>query len=240
MKWFRSPIAVDGTVSAATPTQPEHLATKDYVDSKSNAGVWPPDAVPTTPSAYDYEFEGSGTDLPSGWSWINRGTSTYLEKNGAGYLTAQSSSGWNNRGIYRSIDTASAFEYRAKFRLVAVRNTNYFQAGLFITDGTKLVNCVYDNRGAKYFYWNSVTSHASESAGYPLMIGSTIYISLQKNSATSWNVGYSTDGEIYEYYFSNVNFSSFLPSPTGIGFLFQNESNVGKQTVACDWFRKVA
>jgi hypothetical protein len=71
------------------------------------------------------------------------------------------------------------------------------------------------------------------------MLGDTLYLSLRKNSSSSWDVGYSTDGVIYEYYFSAVNFGSFL-TPTGIGFTFLNENAVGKQTIASDWMRKVA
>jgi hypothetical protein len=135
--------------------------------------------------------------------------------------------------------TDAALEYRAKFRFVSIRNANYFQTGIFLTDGTKLIVCAYDNRGAKYVYWNTVSSYNTESGGIPLMLGDTLYISLRKNSSSSWDIGYSTDGEFYQYYYSAVNFSTFM-TPTGIGFGYQNEGNFGFQTIACDWIRKVA
>lgn len=270
MRKNKSDLSVSGNITIeGTPTDPNHAATKDYVDSNTPASglpvggttgqilekvngtdynvqwadkptnLWTPDQPPAVPSAYDYEFTGSGTTIPAGWSWTNQGTSTYLEKNGSGYLTVPTGLGWNNRFIHSPIATDASFEYRAKFRLVAVRNTNYFQVGFFLTNGTKNISAGYDNRGFKYLYWNSPTSFLSESASYPLMMADTIYVSLRKNSATSWDIGYSTDGEIYSYPHVAINFSTHMTT-TGIGFGFQNENQAGLQTIACDWFRKVA
>jgi hypothetical protein len=270
MSKIKSDLTVSGNVTInGTPTSANHAATKDYVDSAvppndlpaggttgqllsktSNTdysvewtnpptNIWTPDQPPAVPTAYDYEFTGSGTTIPAGWSWTNQGTSTYLEKNGSGYLTAPTGLGWNNRFIHSPIATDASFEYRAKFRLVAVRNANYFQIGFFLTDGTKLIVAGLDSRGLKYIYWNTPTSYNTESGGYPLMVADTLYLALRKNSATSWDLGYSTDGEIYSWGYEAVNFSTFM-TPTGIGFGFQNENQAGLQTVACDWFRKVA
>jgi hypothetical protein len=215
------------------------LSTPGSAIISASGSQWPPDIPPTEPSPFDYEFEATGDTLPSGWQWLNQGTSTYREQYGAGYLTAPTGEGHNNRVMYRSISTDPSFEYRAKFRLVSVRNASFFQTGFFLTDGTRLAVAGYDNRGAKWILWNTPTSYNTESGGFPLMLGDTLYLSLRKNSATSWDIGYSTDGVVYSYYYTGVNFGAFL-TPTGLGFGFQNENSVGLQTVACEWFRKVS
>ena len=67
-----------------------------------------PDDIPASPNAADYEFNGSGSSLPTGWSWVNQGTSTYAEANGYGSLDFQAGGADESRGIVRAVPAGAS------------------------------------------------------------------------------------------------------------------------------------
>lgn len=210
----------------------------------AKTALWVPDALPASPTAYDYEFGAEGTSVPSGWSWMNQGTATYQEANGTGYVL-HDGGGSNLRGIVQPIPGDSTFEFRAKFRFVSLWNFNYLFCGFFLHDnaGSKVAGAGYDNRGTSWAYWSDFTTFGGSENGDKrlLMLGDTLYMSLKKNSATSWDIAYSTNGSVYSTIHAAVNLGAWF-TPNRIGWGIQQQTSTGstKQPFGCEWFRRVA
>lgn len=84
---------------------------------------------------YDLEFEldtAAGSTLPSGYSWVNQGTSTFEQKWGKGILRGQTD-GFNeeHRMIVRAIPTETSWSAIWKMHYTAT-HTNWQRAGMVL------------------------------------------------------------------------------------------------------------
>jgi hypothetical protein len=190
---------------------------------------------------YDYEFEGSGTSIPSGYSWFNQGTSTYREEGGVGVITLQNASGDNIRGITRSLSGfPSTWEAFGKFSFTA-RDANNAFAGFALrqsSDG-KLVTWVGINgTGAESWKWNSPTGSNSAVVSQQGVYGLSrtgFYLRLKRNSATSFDYKVSADGRTWRTLATAQDFSAFMTADE-IGFVAACSDNSSAE-MACHWIR---
>lgn len=91
-------------------------------------------------SAFDYEFEGATTSLPSGWSWLNQGAATYTEALGAGVVAVPTSAGYNWRGLVQTI-TGTSWLATCKLTMAGVSAADlYFGMLLRESSSSKLLS----------------------------------------------------------------------------------------------------
>lgn len=193
---------------------------------------------------YDYEFDGSGSSLPSGWSWVNQGSATYLERFGAGTITSDIAGGspWNI--IVRSI-SGSSWDAVAKLEAV-VRSAANGYAGLIARDssGTKFaaLSC-YPGSAPSVFVekWNSPTSFNANVASLQIPMSSSAgraaatYLRLRKNNATSYDFMVSPNGLAWFTIVPAVDLSAFL-SIDQIGFGIVDDTTYAG-AISCEWLR---
>ena len=155
------------------------------------------------PLAEDCEFNRSGqnTGLPSGWSWVNQGAATYLEAAGAGAIQAPGSTGYNYRGIVRSLP-ASWSSIVAKDSAIT-RGGNEISSGICLREaatGKLLTFYSYSTGSLNDLYlvgWtDAVGGSPSVKAGpvtlYPF--DRPKYWRIRKASPTSYSFECSHDG----------------------------------------------
>jgi hypothetical protein len=198
--------------------------------SGGTAALLTPDSVPTSPSAYDYEFDGtsSGT-LPTGWSWLLQQTGvTYRERVGVGVLTFATAAkmGW----IERAFPSESTWDIYTKITFSVTRSAPSDFA-FFLKDATgKAVTYGFaittgTNRESYGFVasnWTSATTwnaFVQQSAAYSDQM--PLYLRLRKVSSTSYTLYVSADGEAWTVVFSGLN-PTFIGTPTTFGIMVQS------------------
>lgn len=199
------------------------------------------DALNGAPLAYDVEFDGSGATLPSGWAWVNQGTSTYREELGAGIITPQNASGDNVRMITRSLSGfPSTWTVTTKLSYVGLDSGNVM-AGLVLRESGsgKFLSWVGINeRAVESWRWNGPTSAASAFVGNQSIYGLTnreFYLRIKKNSSSSYDFLVSSDGRVWRTVATAQDPSAFL-TPDEIGIMVGCSNNSSSE-MACHWFR---
>ena len=189
---------------------------------------------------YDQEFTRPGrpTTLPSGWSWVNQGTATFVERNATGALTTPvGGSGTNVRGIVRAIPSESAWTATFGLRL-GIDTGNYSNGGIMLRDsaGGKIVSLQYTQAAlVEYDIFASATSYTSTATNDGVRQPPR-FMRVKKNSATSWDFGFSLDGITWRTIVSARNVATDLgAAPTHIGFFADGGAQWA--TVCCDFFR---
>lgn len=194
---------------------------------------------------YDVEFatdDNSGT-LPTGWSWFNQGTATYVQQFGAGILSHPGvGSGDDLKGIGRNLSgwpstwTATAKVIGSGFGAPVATY------GLFLRETAtgKIVLIGQQggsgNEQAVVTRWNSSTSFNS-SATAASALSSMNYFRIRKNSATSYDFYASADGVGWGPILLANNVTTFLAGTIDqIGVIAHRQSGAGL-AVACHWFR---
>lgn len=196
----------------------------------ATAALLTPDSVPASPSAYDYEFDGtsSGT-LPTGWSWLLQQTGvTYRERVGVGVLAFATAAkmGW----IERAFPSESTWDIYTKITFSVTRSAPSDFA-FFLKDATgKAVTYGFaittgTNRESYGFVasnWTSATTwnaFVQQSAAYSDQM--PLYLRLRKVSSTSYTLYVSADGEAWTVVFSGLN-PTFIGTPTTFGIMVQS------------------
>lgn len=199
----------------------------------------------------DQEFDrtGSPTTLPSGWSWVNQGSASFVERFGAGLVRHPGAAGDDVKGAVVSLSGAPA-AWRAVAKLgMAKRDTNYFDAGLMLRESAsgKLVTFVHISTGTaadssviNVFGVSKYNSPTSYNSGFgsryrAASLGGPLYMAIEKVSSSSWKFEVSPDGIAWFTIMSAIDVSSFI-TPDQVGF---GASMVGSQPgdIACHWFR---
>lgn len=202
----------------------------------------------------DLEFDGSTVSLPSGWSWVNQGDSTYEEFADHGYVYAAStggSTGGNDthRMLVRSIPSESA--WRAFFHVPDIQG----EAAAW----TRWAIVLRESSSGKYLIWGPATDtaaawgiHLSEWSALNtfaanIMVKGTLppivrYIQVRKVSATDWGFYTSGDGRVWTPWWSGYDpagFSGGAVTFDQIGMLFavNDGSFTGGTDVELGWFR---
>jgi hypothetical protein len=204
-----------------------------------NTNANPLDTPPTTPSAYDDEFDDNTVN--SKWLWINQSTSSAEEiKNSFLKLNILYNSSPQARGIVEPCPTTN-FTVTTKFYATS-RYGNYPKTGIFISESLTGKCCLFD----LYFYTGSVlyishelfsapatrSSYGTNVAIHPLTVYLKTYI---YNDSGTWKADCSTskDGFIWIPY-STITLG-FVPAYVGLGA--DNEGGTQTDNYYYEWFR---
>jgi len=198
----------------------------------------PDDPLWLPANALDLEFDEDDTSgtLPSGWSWVNQGTSTYLQKFGAALVTPQTSSPDNWRLLTRALPAGSTWEAVAKMPFVA-NPTSWTRYAMVLRDSTNNKFTAFGRAGGGGWVtgetfindWNSVTSFSGGESH--ILTGDPNYLKIKKNAST-WDFLCSTDGiSWYPFLTGKTAFSTY--DQIGFGF----HTNTATQGQAIHWFR---
>lgn len=192
--------------------------------------------------SWDTEFDANNsTSLPAGWSWVNQGSASYLERYGRGVLRCPASASSDNHVIDKAIPGGSTWTVQAKMSVTG-RDANFWQAGVVIRDSVtgKLFMFGMDGRGPCWVKWNSPTSYNSESTHYPWRYGSDFHVQITKNSSSSYDLALG-EGASWVTLFTAIDIAGFVGTPDRLGILGNTEyGSPGGPIVSCHWMRKVA
>jgi hypothetical protein len=202
-----------------------------------------PDNVPASPHADDQEFNATTSSLPSGWSWVNQGTSTYAEANGAGVIAGQIITGtYDWRGLVRNVPAGASWSATQKVIGIGTgAAVTGYTASVMLrqsSDGKMLVLSRYRDGNVYLERWTSATAFSAVVTS-PLIATSNgsvnvTYFRIRKNSATSWDFLVSPDGCGWFTVSAAYDASVFL-TPDQIGFGHMNQTTAGQ--VANHWYR---
>lgn len=235
-----------GAVGATGPTGP---AGPTGATGPAGTSVPTPDSTPASPHADDYEFNASSSSLPTGWSWVNQSTSTYVEASGYGRIAAPAGAGSGEilRAVVRAVPAGAS--WTATMKVASTRITNLasvYGPTLFLRESStgKLVSFAqYWGSSAAYGMhiqrWTNETTYLGDSAtniAVNLRDAMTpIYLRIVKNSATSFDFQCSRDGVAWATVLAAMNVSTHM-TPDQIGF-GSNFGAANAAQVACDWYR---
>jgi hypothetical protein len=193
---------------------------------------------------YDEEFDQFASFLPSGWSWLNQGSSTYEEKFDKGVISGVAETGVHWRGILRALPSESTWEAVIK-RSWQSRQGNELGTGFVLRadNGKILVFYWYSNAGTNVTYitlWNDADGSTPSIKVGPLSLQGIPgiyprYMRIRRNSATSYDFAGSADGVVWHTISAAFDVSAFL-TPTSLGFGGYNSSNNAWQ-MGCEFFR---
>ncbi len=203
------------------------------------------DSIYGSPLSYDYEFEASSGSLPSGWSWVNQGSSAYSEGNGRGNVLATQAGGSasgneKHRMLVRSFPSESSWTCIAKLRSLGATSA-WLRWGLVMRLASSgkyyvLHRALQDsNDTAKVEYWSALNTFGS-SASSTALGDKSPYFRIKKNSTTSFDYAVSLDGIVWHTILAANNPTGNVASFDEIGFIF-NVNDSLNMTVSLDWFR---
>lgn len=208
------------------------------VNGVDNADCWGPDL------GYDEEFDRIDTALPTGWSWLNQGSSTYKERFGKGIITGVAETGTHWRGITRALPGEATWELVVK-RGFQCRVGNDLASGVLMRadNGKVLAFYWYSNAGSSSTYltlWNDADgSTPSIKSGPVTMLSvpgfSAGYMRVRRNSASSYDFALSPDGVAWHTLVAGYDVGALL-TPTSIGFASYVSANLAWQ-MSCEFFR---
>lgn len=153
---------------------------------------------------FDCEFNRSdASTAPTGWSWVNQGAATYLERFGVGSIALGSAAGNNMIGFSRTAPGTATWMATAKVRASGVGGSNGPYVGIAVRDSVsgKFVTMVHsggtDNIQVDN-YSNPTTYGGSSpvpSVRFPnRSVAGGWFVAVRKNSATSFDFLASADG----------------------------------------------
>ena len=199
-----------------------------------------PDNLPVSPNAADYEFNATTSSLPSGWSWVNQGSSVYSEGNGWGGIVIPGQGTDNNRGLVRAIPGGSSFTITAKLRVMGTTgNTTY--GGMWWRDSVsnKAIGIYWNQSGTVGgVEFNSLTTVNGTFGNYNSSLpgfSSDLYFRIVQHSASNRDFQFSTNAQHWIDLALARDESSFV-TPDTVGF-FANSTVNSQFLVAIDWFR---
>lgn len=197
----------------------------------------PIDAPPSNPHTKDDEFDDTAMD--SKWSWINQGTSTWVENGRYGAIDLLS--GGDHTRLLVQTAPAGDFTSTAKI-IISGPKLNYFNFGICLynsANGKRIIfgKCCRDNySGMQAIKFTSNTAYSSDAYLNGGWDSNFIYVRVRK-VGTSYYLDMSIDGDFWWQIFTET-IANFLSAIThvGIGY-FRNNSNGVTYKGMCDWFR---
>lgn len=228
----------DITIAAAGGGGGTTVYTPD--DAAQFAAVWGADL------GMDYEANDAGTSPPTGWSWVNQGTSTLARQFNRLVLSPQAAPalGEDHRILVRAIPAAAT--WNAFIKLTTVGATSRWQRGGFILrdsvsgkyvfygpswDPASAVSAVLRIHLNEWSALNTFSTTVREDNTFPTF---PPYLRIRRNSATSVDYMFSIDGVVWAYWAQGANTSAFF-TPDQIGIL-TNSPGIAGQT-ALQFFR---
>jgi hypothetical protein len=198
-----------------------------------------------TSLGYDLDFNDddlSGT-LPSGWGWHNQGTATYRQAWGAGIIhhAGQAVFGQDDLKVLSRSTSGfpSTWQMFCKLSLAST-GVPFATAGLVLRGANnKLISFHRTNNGS-----HDIIQWTTEANGFDgavlsattASIPADSYISIRKNSATSYDCLWSPDGIVWALLL-NFNPQAYLTSIAEVGFVLNNTSNFQAFEAAFKWLR---
>lgn len=196
------------------------------------------DTPPSTPSAYDDEF--NGTTLNSSWTTINGGAKTdrtQTVKNGFVVLDGPTPGSSNELyGIYKTCPTGP-FTLTQKIGLED-STAQYIGPSLFIRGTSGIFSFFIMGRGNQspqlWFSGLSTTGVYGSEVGGGFFAANPCYMRIQYDG-TNLKIFASSTGNFSASPVYTEAVSAHVGTPTGfgIGFISENQPT----TVSCDWFR---
>jgi hypothetical protein len=198
-----------------------------------------------TSLGYDLDFNDddlSGT-LPSGWGWHNQGSAAYRQAWGAGIIhhAGQAVFGQDDLKVLSRSTSGfpSTWQMFCKLSLAST-GVPFATAGLVLRGANnKLISFHRTNNGS-----HDIIQWTTEANGFDgavlsattASIPADSYISIRKNSSTSYDCLWSPDGIIWTNLL-NFNPQAYLTSIAEVGFVLNNTSNFQAFEAAFKWFR---
>jgi hypothetical protein len=195
-----------------------------------------------------YEFDANNvTSLPSGWSWVNQGTATYLERYGAGGISCIGNASYNNRGLTRAEPAASTYTavFKMSYALLGASSSPAANVGVWLrnsTSGKSVQYAYFSSNNVGMELANSATSYSSNSNLVSIIaqaMNPAIYFRIKKNSSTSYDFGLSANGVVWDDTVTGYNPTTHLTTTTDIGFYFNSNVTTRNANLACHWLRVV-
>ena len=252
----RIAVGADGQILTADSTQT--LGVKWAAGASANIT---PDTHPSSPTAWDDEFEfGSTLDTTgarrsgaNAWSWLNQSTATASVGQGALTVTAPALSGDNWRIVMQTVPASGAWKFRAKLgSTAAISAQNFENSGLILynSGNGKLVTFgpAYNSGGSQaaiYAYrFPSVSgSGTNVFAGAPSNVNFALpmYLEVDWDGSANLTFWYSMngyDGMMQKLYSETL--ASYLGALTHIGLGVESNNASQAAVLYCDWFRRTA
>jgi hypothetical protein len=214
MNWTRvRPLDFVGVNPGGSEFRTVNIEAKIDVD---NPLLWGPDM------GYDHEFNGAGSSLPAGVTWVNQGTSTYREEYGAGTVTVQpAGSDQDYRILAMDAPADASWEAVAKVTGHSVADSTHFRFGFGLRDSAtgKFISFeLYRESGIFIDKWDDTDSFNgfinSGSAGWWGMgTNRNFYWKIVKNATNDWDFLFSVDGNSWAPVNVAVDVEDFLDNP---------------------------
>ena len=185
----------------------------------------------------DYYFNREGsTSLPSGWSWVNQSTSTYIENFGVGSIKIPASASSSARAIVHSLSGYPSTWQVTAHLVGLLPQTNYSQVGLLmIESGAKIFDFIGISAAGvaageptyrTQSYTNPTTFNTNVGGGEFFPSHNSMFVRITKNSSTSYDFQLSPDGvQWFDLDMARNPSSYFTSAPTDIGFFVNSSAN---------------
>lgn len=225
-----------GATGATGATGPAGPAGADGADGTSSRFDDAGDSSWGSTLGYDVEFEEDTSSLPSGWSWLNQGSSTYEQKFGRAVLTLQNST-TNLRGLVRNIPTESTWTLTVKANLQTL-DLDYCGGFIGIHESGTSETAAWGaqrNGGLRISYstWTSLTAASHPLLAADARVQFIPYWRLRRNSSTSYDFQISFDGIAWQTIDAARNPSFLTPDKIFIGGFSAGQAPV----ITFDWLR---
>lgn len=239
------------TVTLQAPTTLAHHAGIEWVGSPVTAAVLNyfegrhirtvDDPYLWTAHADNQEFDRSGepTTLPDGWTWVNQGTATYVERHGAGVVDVPIASA-QSRYLVRDLPADATWE--AYFKTSGLRRATGGRIGVCLheTASGEFVN-LYQYEKVTNVSVATFTAHSTFGTSLAdvdpgLMSDPVTYWRIKKNSATSFDFAASPDGLCWGTVLAGYDPTAFF-TPNKIGFVVTSPDGTVPVRMAAHWYR---
>ena len=195
---------------------------------------------------YDQEFNATSSSLPSGWSWVNQGSSVYNEADGKAALIATQSGGSTSgnerhRMIVRSYPSESSWQCIVKVQALAATSA-WSRWGLVLRDSASgkyyhFGRAMEDsNERANVNYWSSLNTYGGSQPANTALTDKAPYQRITKYSSTDFDYALSMDGIVWHTVLPTHDPTGNVASFDEIGFLFSCNDSLD-MTASIDWFR---
>lgn len=202
-----------------------------------------PDTHPTSPTAWDDEFEGTSLNL-SLWTWLNQSTALATLQEGS-LLMSTSGAGTGEAFIIQPVPGSTPYEFTARMAVTSPTNNASLGIAFYNSGNSKVTYCGFTNvsnvlyvlvqklTNPTTFSSNSVL--ASSGLPYPFTTSYYYYWKV-KNDGTNLSYAFSMTGQpgSFTNAFSEP-IATFMGAVTHVGLTI---STVANMSGYFDWFRR--
>lgn len=214
--------------------------TTNLPNSVGNPSVYfSPDVEPLNPGTLNDEFNGAALDTGR-WTWHNQGGATATVSNSILFMTSPAHSGTNWEWITQPCP-ATPWTIQAKLKMFYPSFLNYANAGIVLSDGTKLITFSFSGQTApvsfQVVHFDSETNFASTPyGGINYGFNEWMYMSVQ-DDGTNLHFMVSPDGVNWITLYSESRTAWLSGGPSLVGLGVDAEAG-GALYMSVDWFRR--